>query len=219
MAHPKFLDLLRDVALDTEKKNKDRAKQVLEALTEVENVESVASVMFEALAHKDAERSRVAAGWVAGNVRKEFRPQYLDLLTGANVDHRIMAAGLLVKPQAWDPDEVFPKFIEVIGTDGPKGEKDDKIARLIRTIMDGIRERPCKKFVKELFGKMEDQESTWLNMQLHGVLFGWMTNSNAQKYALALRPSRKLWTKFWDKHGEKVMLIGDESAGRDGDKG
>lgn len=211
VAHPKFLPLLRSVALDTDVKNKDRANRVLDALTQVNDVMTVSDVMFEALRHDDPDRRGVAARWVAANVKAEFRPNYLDMLTGQNLDQRILAAELLVKPAAWDAAAVYPKFIEVIRAEGPKGATEDKTARLIRAIIDGIRDRPSKANVRPLFELMDDQEGAWLNMQLHGVLFNWMSKSNAQQWALQLRGSRKIWAAFWDKYESKVKLLGDES--------
>jgi len=211
VAHPKFLTLLRAVALDADVKNKDRAARVLDALTQVNDVMTVADVMFEAQRHDDPDRRTTAARWVAANVRAEFRPNYLEMLAGKNMDLRILAAELLVKAPAWDSGAVYPKFIEVIQTEGPKGATDDKTARLVRAIIDGIRDRPCKPQVKPLYELMDDQEGAWLNMQIHGVLFNWMSKSNAQQWALQLRGSRRMWRGFWDKYGEKVKLLGDDS--------
>jgi HEAT repeat protein len=228
IGHASFINLLRDVALDPDPKSEERARKVLKSLVgptdadaeastdeEAVDVPGLADLMFDALELKDADRTTVALAWIERHVRAKYRDNYINLFKNGKPHYRIVAARILSKAPAWDPETIYPVFIEVIRTEGEKAAKgDDGLVKLIQAIVAGMRQHPAKKFVPELFAMMADgrgAEFDWLTMQLHGVLFAWITNSNAGEWAVQLRRSKRSWEGFWKKYGEKIELQNDET--------
>lgn len=226
IGHEGFVDLLRAIALDADPKSEERARKVLASLAgkrkaagdaaadEPKDPAGLADMMFDALELADVERTRLALRWIEDHVRSAYRDNYIRLIKTGKPNYRVVAARILGKAPAWDPVKVFPVYIEVIAKEGKQAaEGDDGKVKLIQATIGAMRRHPCKKFVPDLFALMADgqgAEFDWLTMQLHGVLFAWMTNSNAGEWAVQLRRSQKSWAGFWSKYGDKIELQGDE---------
>ena len=112
----------------------------------------------------------------------------------------------LLAPELWDPGVVIPAFAAVLRDVGPAVPASDLDAQLVRRIVDGLRDRPSLPHVPLLFECMEDTEASWLNMQIHGLLFAWLAGGDVSSVALQARPARRSWRQLWDPHGDARLL-------------